>query len=460
MRSYGIGKGMVKLERKDCEQIKMNEKEVFSYIEQLQQYGSVPGLDSIRELCARLGNPQDSLVFIHVAGTNGKGSVTAYLTGVLMETGVKVGRYNSPTIRDWKERIMVGRQKIAKEPLCRLMSRIRKVCDEMAGEGLPHPTSFEVETVLGFLYFLEKGCDLVILETGMGGALDATNIIGSPKVAVLTSISMDHMAFLGDTLPEIAAQKAGIIKEGCQVVTMPQEPACLRVIKEVCRQKHANLTVAPEVCDGQIDRVRYGVEKQSFRYKKRLQIEVPLIGTFQIENAGLAITVCEVLQSLGYAISDAQIQKGIKNTVWHARFEVLSKKPYFIIDGAHNEDAARKLAQSLEFYFTNKKIVFIMGILKDKEYEKIIRLTAPLAESIITVKTPDNPRAMDAYELAKEVARFHPKVTAAGSIEEAVEMSYLLADQGSVILAFGSLSYLGRVMDIMEKRKKTKRNGR
>lgn len=438
----------------------MNEKEVLLYIEELRQYGSVPGLDSIRQLCRRLGNPQESLRFIHVAGTNGKGSLTAYLTGVLMEAGLKVGRYNSPTIRDWRERIMVGRQMITKEALGRLMSLIREACDRMVREDLPHPTSFEIETVLGFLYFLEKECDIVILETGMGGTLDATNIIEKTQVAVLTSISMDHMAFLGNSLAEITANKAGIIKDGCQVVTLPQDQACMDVIRKVCEERGAALTVAPGLYDGQVDKVRYGIEKQSFRYKKRMKIELPLIGTFQIENAALAIAVCEVLCSLGYDITDAQIQKGIRSTVWHGRFEVLAKRPYFIIDGAHNEDAAKKLKESLQFYFTNKRIIFIMGILKDKEYEKILQITAPLAESIITVKTPDNPRAMDAYELALKAAKYHPNVTAADSVEEAVEMSYLLADRDSVIIAFGSLSYLGRVMDIMEKRKKTGKNGR
>lgn len=446
--------------KKIVSRMNMNEKEVLLYIEELKQYGSVPGLDSIRQLSSRLGDPQEKLKFIHVAGTNGKGSVTAYLASVLMEAGLKVGRYNSPTIRDWKERIMVGRQKITKEALCRLMERIRKVCDQMVCEGLGHPTSFEIETVLGFLYFLEKECDIVILETGMGGTLDATNIISRTEVAVLTSISMDHMAFLGNTLSEIADNKAGIIKEGCQAVTLSQDAECMAVLRKVCEERGAALTVAPGIKDGGVDRVRYGIEKQSFRYKKRMKIELPLPGTFQIENAALAVAVCEVLSGLGYDIRDAQIQKGIQKTVWHGRFEVLSKKPYFIIDGAHNADAAKKLKESLQFYFTNRKIVFIIGILKDKEYEKILQTTAPLADSIITVRSPDNPRAMDAYELAKEAAKYHPRVTAAGSVEEAVEMSYLLADRDSVIIAFGSLSYLGRVMDIMEKRKKTGKNGR
>lgn len=437
---------------------RMKEKEFWDYIDYLNTLGSKPGLESICELCHRLDDPQDKLKFIHVAGTNGKGSVCAYLASILTESKIRVGRYQSPAIRTYRERIMVGRQMISKKALFHLMDQIRRVCEEMVRDGYAHPTSFEVETVLGFLYFVEQECDLVILETGMGGTFDATNLIRTTQVAVLTSISMDHMAFLGNTLSEIAQHKAGIIKEHCHVVTCKQPKEVMHVIEAASRKNAAVLHVADgnenekkEFC---VDQIKYGVSKQSFRYGKRLKIEIPLIGRYQIDNAVLALRVVEVLRDIGYRISEQQMLRGFRNTVWDGRFTVLAKKPYFIVDGAHNEDAAKKLADSVQFYFTNKKIIYIMGILKDKEYEKIIQIMAPFADSIITVKTPDNPRAMDAYELAKTAMQYHPKVTCAGSIEEAVEMSYLLSDKDSVILAFGSLSYLGRVMDVMEKRDK------
>lgn len=441
----------------------MNEKEVFAYIEALQRLGSVPGLDSITELCKRLGNPQEQLRFIHVAGTNGKGSVTAYLASILMESGIRVGRYNSPVIREWRERILVGRQRLTKEALCRLMTRVRDACESMLIDGLAQPTAFEVETALGFLYFLEKECDIVILEAGMGGALDATNLVQNTQVAVLTSISMDHMSFLGRTIEKIAQAKAGIIKEGCQVVALQQREEVMAVIRRACKEKHAQLhTVCWQGGDKSlpVDQIRYGVKSQSLRYDRRLRITLPLAGSFQVENACIALETVRVLRQQGFRISDRQLARGFEKTVWHGRFEVLSERPYFIVDGAHNEDAAARLKESLQFYFTNRRIVFIIGMLKDKEHEKILKITAPLADSIITVKTPDNPRAMDAYELAREAAEYHPKVTAAASVEEAVEMGYLLADRDSVIIAFGSLSYLGRVMDIIEKRKRIGRNGR
>lgn len=429
----------------------MNYKEAMEYIESLQVLGSVPGLDSIISLCEKLGNPQEELRFIHIAGTNGKGSVSAYLASVLRSAGYKVGSYNSPTVRDYRERICVSDRMISQSALCRLLERVKEACDALVEEGNTHPTPFEVETALGFLYFKEKKCDYVILECGMGGKLDATNLIKSTVVAVFTPIGMDHMVFLGETPEEIAMQKAGIIKHGCRVVSAQQREEVARVIEQVSgKQQITPIFVQNE----DASKIRYGLEKQSFVYQDRQTIKIALAGQYQIENALLALKVVDVLREEGLKISDHAVEKGFVNAKWSGRFEVLSRKPYFIVDGAHNEDGARKLAQSIRFYFTNKKIIYIMGILKDKEYDKIISLTAPFATHIITVKTPDNPRAMDAYELAQAVSGHHKSVTAAGSPEEAVEMSYLLADKDSVIVAFGSLSYLGHVMDIMEKRQR------
>ena len=344
---------------------------------------------------------------------------------------------------------------ISKTALCRLLTQLKTCCDEMVADGFAHPTSFEVETVLGFLYYKEKNCDMVVLETGMGGRLDATNVIPDPQklLAVFASVSMDHMAFLGDSLGQIAKEKAGIITQGCSVVTMEQREEVMDVFQKVCLEKQAVLTVSkPETASS----IHYGLEKQTFLYRNRLPVTIRLAGNYQITNALLALQAAEILQQKGFRITDRAILKGMEQTGWHGRFEILSKKPYFIVDGAHNEDAARKLAQTVQFYFTNKKIIYIMGVLRDKEYEKIAEIMSPFADSIITVTTPGNPRALSALTLAETVAKYHNRVTAADSLEEAVEMSYLLADKDSVILAFGSLSYLGQIMDIIDKMK-TKR---
>lgn len=429
----------------------MEYKEAMEYMEEVNRYGSELGLDNMRELCGRLGNPQNELRFIHIAGTNGKGSVVAYLSTIYKTAGYKTGRYISPVIFEYRERIQVNGRPITKKALCECLYQIREAIDEMLKEGLKHPTPFEIETAMAFLYFKKMECDIVILETGLGGLTDATNIVATAIAAVFTSISMDHMQYLGKTQEEIAENKAGIIKNGCYVISMEQKPEVLPVLKE--RAKDCGSSFSAVDAD-KITRVKYGVEKQRFSYGGFKDLEIRLAGQYQIVNAALAVEVVKILSPADYPVKEKELRKGLVQTVWPGRFMVIGKRPLFIADGAHNEDAARKLAESIRFYFTNKKIIYIMGILRDKEYDKIIRETYELAADIITVTAPDNPRAMHAYDLAKEVREFHPRVTASDSLEEAVELSYLLADKDSVIIAFGSLSYLGALIEIVENRDK------
>ncbi len=415
------------------------------YIKSCAGFGIVPGLDSIRELCRRLGDPQRKLKFVHIAGTNGKGSVAAYIATVLKCAGYRVGRYLSPTIFQYRERIQVNDKMISVRALCDGLELIRAKCDEMTGEGLAHPTPFEMETALAFLYFQKKKCDIVVLEAGMGGLLDATNIV-EDKVAVITSVSMDHMKFLGNSLEEIAAQKAGIMRKGCPAVAGAQRPEVMRVIEEKAQELGCPLTVSePERATG----VRYGLEKQKFDYGPYRKLEISLAGKYQLDNAVLAVDVLRVLGGEGFPVKEEDLRLGLKSTVWPGRFTVIGKKPYFIVDGAHNEDAAKRLAESVGFYFTNRRIIYIIGMLRDKEVGKVIGLTHSYADQIITVAAPGNPRAMSAYDLACEVAKVHKNVTAVDSLEEAVEMSMLLAGKEDVIIAFGSLSYLGRLMEIV-----------
>ena len=434
----------------------MKYREALDYIESLQSYGVVPGLENITELCRRLGNPQDRLKFIHIAGTNGKGSTLAYLSTILTCAGYRVGRYISPAVFEYRERIQVNGRYITQKALCEGVETISNMCYEMVEEGFSHPTPFEVETALGFWYFDRMGCDIVVLETGMGGLYDATNLIRTTEAAVLTSISMDHMAFLGKTLAEIAYNKAGILKEGCDVISVAQAPEAMEIIRRTVDEKNCRLRVTDANSLVNLKRGSgRGIERQRFDYRSGdglhlRQLEINLAGSFQPENALLAIETIRVLQERGYRISEAALRKGLRETVWRGRFSVISTKPLFVVDGAHNEAAAERLAQSVEFYFTNKRIIYIIGILRDKEYGKVIDLTHAYADQIITVTPPDNPRAMSAYELAQEIAKVHPQVTAVDSLEEAVEMARLLAGPEDVILAFGSLSYLGRLIRIVE----------
>lgn len=429
----------------------MKEQEVMEYIETINSLGIVPGLDSIRELCKRLGDPQKSMRFVHVAGTNGKGSVSAYIAAALKAGGYRVGRYISPVIFEYRERIQVNDRYITREALGRLADQVKRVCGEMTAEGLPQPTAFEVETAMAFLYFMEKSCDIVVLETGMGGLLDATNVIDRPVLTVITSVSMDHMRFLGNTLAEIAAQKAGILKQGVPVVSAKQRPEAEKVIAERAAELRCFLTVADPAG---ITHIKYGLEKQRFSYGGLTGLEIPLAGKYQVENAALAVAALKILGERGFPLTEQRLRRGLMQTVWDGRFTLAGRRPWFIIDGAHNEDGAKRLAESLEFYFTNKRIVYIMGVLKDKEYGKMIELTHALADQIITVTPPDNPRALPAYELAREVAGLHPDVTAADSLEEAVEMARLLAGKEDVIVAFGTLSFAGRLMRILGYRQK------
>jgi len=410
----------------------MKYTEAVEYMESLSSYGIVPGLGNIINLCEKLGNPQKDLQFVHIAGTNGKGSVLSFVSTILKAAGYKVGRYVSPTIFEYRERIQVNNRSITKTALGEYVERMKLICEELVAEGKPHPTPFEVETAMAFTYFKEQGCDIVVMETGMGGRQDATNIIENTLVAVLVSISMDHMQFLGKDLTAIATEKAGIIKKGCHVVTTLQEPEVQLVIEKQATSCSATVTVAKAE---DAKKIRFGLEKQRFDYGQWKNLEITLAGKHQIANAVLAIEVVQALQQKGYTISEKALRTGLRETRWPGRFTVLSKKPYFVVDGAHNEDAAKKLADSIEFYFTNKRIIYIMGILRDKEYEKIINLTHGYADQILTVATPNQARTMSAYELATEVAKVHKNVTAVDSLEEAVEMAYLLAGKEDVIIA-------------------------
>ena len=417
----------------------MNYTEARLYLDESSKYGSVLGLENMRELLKRLGNPQDALRFIHIAGTNGKGSVLAYLSTILSGAGYRTGQYSSPTLFAYRERIQVDGVYIEKEALARLVTRIAAAVEQMHAEGAGTPTEFEIETALAFLYFREKRCDIVVLETGLGGAQDATNIIRTPVLEVITSISMDHMAQLGDTLEQIARQKAGIIKPHTLVACAAQPPEATRVIEEVCAANHSPCRMVDEA---QLSDICYGYKAQTFSYRNWKQVRIRLAGSYQISNAALALEAVESLREAGFRLSDEQVLQGLFNTCWRGRFTLLREHPAVIMDGAHNPGAARELRRSLETYFSGKKLYYIFGMFRDKDYQTVIEVTAPLAEHIITVQTPGSARALPAEELKQAVERVNPSVEAAASIQQAVEKSLRLAGSADVIVIFGSLSFL------------------
>ena len=443
----------------------MNYREALEYVESLKHYGSVPGLAMTEALCARLGDPQKQLKFVHIAGTNGKGSVLAYVSTILQNAEYRVGRYISPTLFDYRERFQIDARPITQSALCKYMEQVKTAVEQMeeAGEAAPpgtegpHPTLFEVETVVAFLYFLDKKCDIVVLETGMGGRLDATNVIPAPLCAVITSISRDHMSYLGDTLEQIAMEKAGIIKPGSIVVSARQKLEAMQVIKQAAAKSKCRIFIADA---DRVKQVKTGLKKQHFSYSKYKNMEISMPGLYQIDNAILALTVIEALQKQGLKIAPDKVKTGLLQTKWAGRFEVIGQRPLFVIDGAHNEDGAVRLAQTIIHYFEGRRIIAIAGVLSDKEAEKILVPICPLAKHLITVTPPDNPRALHAYELANLAKEYHDSVTVADSLQEAVEIAYLLAgkDKETVVIAFGSLSYLGALTYIVEHRDTIRRD--
>jgi len=427
----------------------MNYKEARVYLDEVSKYGSVLGLESMRELLRRLGNPQNELKFIHISGTNGKGSVLAYLSTILTGAGYRTGRYISPTLFSYRERIQVDGEYIEKESLARHVTAIAAAAEEMQKAGLPSPTVFEMETALAFLYFKEKRCDIVTLEVGCGGLLDATNVITTTLMEVIASISMDHTDLLGDTLAKIAAQKAGIIKPDTMVVSAQQKSEAAQVIEDTCKEQHCTLQMVDE---SKISNVHYGAEGQTFSYKTWENVAISLAGSYQIKNAALALEGVEALRKLGYALSDQQVREGLLHTAWRGRFTTLRRDPTVIIDGAHNPAAALELKESLERYFPGKTLYFVMGMFKDKDYAQVIDLTAPLARHIITVETPGNPRAMPARELAEAVGKVNPSVEWADSVAHGVEKALAMAGKEDAVIVFGSLSFLGEAADAVNEK--------
>lgn len=425
----------------------MNYQEAREYMEQRPRYGGALGLDAIRALLLEVQNPQQELSFIHIAGTNGKGSVLSHISTVLTGAGYRIGRYISPTLYSYLERIQVNGVKIGEADYVRLVEILRSAVERMEEKGLPLPSPFEMETVLGFLYFKEQACDYVVLECGLGGKDDATNVVPmeKKKLAVLTSISLDHTEYLGDTLEKITLQKAGIIGDGTCVVSACQKPEAARTLKAYCEAHHCVYRTADI---REVTLLESRLDGQRFRYKGQ-EFSISLAGEAQIENAITAYEALQMLAGQGLKLDTDQIVSGMKRTRWNGRFTKISEKPLFFVDGAHNPDAAAKLRASIEQLLLGKRLIYINGMFADKEYEEVVRITAPLAEQIYTIATPDNDRALPAERLADVIRRYQPRVTPCETISDAVRLAIRAAGEDGVILAFGSLSFIGELTKIV-----------
>ena len=415
----------------------MTYEEALSYIHSICWKGSKLGLDRTRELLGKLDDPQKELKFIHIAGTNGKGSTAAMLSSILEEAGYRVGLYTSPFINRFNERMQVNHQPIPDEELAALTEYVRPHADAMADS----PTEFELITALAMVWFARQKCDIVVLEVGMGGELDSTNIIDVPEAAVIAAMGLDHVKELGPTMADIARAKAGIIKEGGRVVSYGGTPEADEVIAAVCRARNASLR-QPDF--SAIVPGDFGLEGQTFSYKGWRGLRIPLVGAYQMNNAAVVLETVEVLRQRGWNISDEAVRQGLADTRWPARFEVLRRDPVFIVDGGHNPHGIRATAESLSRLFPGRKITFVTGVMADKDVEHILGLIVPLADQFFTVR-PDNPRAMDAGELAARIEAMGAKATACASVRDGVDRAIQAEGPHGVACALGSLYMSGEV---------------
>ena len=423
----------------------MNYESALEYIHAVQWAGHKPGLERTRTLLAALGDPHKRLRFVHVAGTNGKGSTCAMLASCLRAAGYKVGLYTSPFINRFNERIQINGQQIPDEELVRLVERIRPAADAMADT----PTEFELITAIGMLWFAEQSCDIVVLEVGLGGTLDSTNVIEAPECTVITALGLDHVKELGGTLAQIASAKAGTIKCGCPVVSYGGQPEADAVIRRAAAEQNAPLTEVDfnklRVTGGKLDALEFDFDGLE-------QIRLPLIGSYQPRNAATAVTALRVLRQRGWEIPEQAIRTGLESVSWCGRFELLRRQPAFVLDGSHNAHGMRATVQSLRDRFPGEKFVFLVSIMADKDVNEMLELLEPLAKQFVTVMA-HTPRAMDAEALAERIRAGGCPAEAASSIEAGVARAVELSGEGPVC-ALGTLYFSGDVRNAFEALKK------
>lgn len=419
----------------------MNYEQALTYIHQVAWRGSRLGLERTNELLERIGNPHRALKFVHIAGTNGKGSTAAMLARILTSAGYRTGLYISPFINKFNERMQVDGEPIGDEELAGITSYVRPFADAMADQ----PTEFELITVIGFEFFLRRNVDIVILEVGMGGQLDSTNVIDTPELAIITNIGLDHTRELGPTIPDIARAKAGIIKPGGDVLIYDLNAEADAVFEETCHRLGVRLIVTDH---SRITNIAHSLDALTFDCAPYGSLTCGLVGSYQTRNAAVAITAVELLQKKGWQISLDAMKTGLASVRWPARFEVLRRDPIFIADGGHNPQGVSAAAESLKAHFPDRKITFLIGIMADKDIPHMIEQIGPIAQGFVTV-TPNNPRAMQADELAKLLQEHGLNAVSCRSVEEGVSKALEQAGNDGIVCALGSLYLLGDVRSIL-----------
>ncbi|MCR5090763.1 MAG: 5-formyltetrahydrofolate cyclo-ligase [Oscillospiraceae bacterium] len=414
----------------------MNVQEAIAYIDNYTWSSTRLGLDRTRELLHAMGDPQKELRFLHVAGSNGKGSTCAMLDSILRCAGYRSGLYISPYLQDFCERIQVNGQNIPGEALAKITEEARLIADAMED----HPSQFELVTAIAMRYFSEQHCDIVVLEVGMGGALDSTNVIDCPEVSVITNIGLEHTEYLGNTLEEIAAAKGGIIKPGGTAVCYDSAPEVIRTLQLICRERGAAFRLAAA---GDLTALSHDLHGQRFLWKGE-PYETSLLGPHQLRNAGTVLEVLDVLRRRGWEIPEQAVKNGLRTVSWPARFEILRREPLFVLDGGHNPQCAEALAQNLSDYLPGKRILFLMGVLADKDYGQMIDAVAPYADEFYCV-TPDSPRALKAGELCAVLKQRGFRAREFEGIKAGVSAAL---ESGKNVVAFGSLYLAGHVRSV------------
>lgn len=420
----------------------MNAEQAIAYIHSVCWKGSIPGLGRTQELLEKMGNPEKKLKFVHIAGTNGKGSTAAMTASILSKAGYRTGLYTSPYIYRFHERIQVDGVEISDEDLTEITEYVKPLADSMAQS----PTEFELVCCIAFEYFYRKKCDIVVLEVGMGGAWDATNVIEVPEVAVITNIGLDHTEYLGDTVEKIAETKSGIFKPHGHAVVYRSTPSVEAVYERVCAERDVSLRKAD--FDGLVLKA-HTLEGQVFDCGSRKNLVLPLLGDHQLHNASVVLSIADTLIGEGWKISEQNIYDGIRDVRWPGRFDIVCRKPLFIIDGGHNPQCIEALVKNIRDYLAGKKVIALTGVLADKDYADMYKPVMPLVDRFVCI-TPPNPRKLEAEQLARYLCQAGAQAQASESILDGVKKAMDLAGEDGVVLCFGSLYSIGGIRDALK----------
>ena len=420
----------------------MNVNEAIEYIHSVYWQGSTPGLHRVQALLDKMGNPEKKLKYVHIAGTNGKGSTASMTASILQKAGYRTGLYTSPYIYRFHERMQINGEQISDEDLVEITEMVKPLASSMEQS----PTEFELVCCIAFEYFARKQCDVVVLEVGLGGAFDATNVIDTPEVAVITNIGLDHTDILGNTVEEIARTKAGIFKEGGQAVVYRGLPGVEQVFEEVCAEKNVKLRKAD------FDSLKlkaHSLDGQVFDCGDRRNLVLPLLGDHQLHNASVVLSIIDSMIEQGWKISEENIYEGMRDVRWPGRFDIVSRDPLFIIDGGHNPQCIDALVKNIEDYLTDRKVIALTGVLGDKDYADMYQPVMPLVDCFVCI-TPPSPRKLEAEALAAHLSGAGANAIACDTVEAGVVKALELSGKDGVVLCFGSLYTIGAIKEALD----------